>query len=211
MKIKNLMSIGACCTSLFFMKNLNLRIPGPVDNLRGDNLSSCIKLLNGDFYNSIINNTYYFLDEKWEDIDICQFSGFQMIHNNFHLDKTKIEIIKRYNNLLKYLEEAKNNKEMFFVISYRDIDRDYLNNETISYILNNLPEYIKCRLIVILETEIGGQYPEDFPDVGYYTKFYTTCDIMRGDTVILKEQFNNWWKLNKINYEIQNKCKYDLL
>lgn len=205
------MSIGACCTSLFFMKNLNLRIPGPVDNLRGDDLSSCIKLLNGDFYNSIVNNTYLFLDEKWEGINICKFDGFDMIHNDFHLNKTKYELLKRYNNLLQYLEKSKTNKEMFFVLSYRDVDSEYLNKDTISNIENNLPEYIKNRLIVILETEIGGQCAENFPDIGYYTKFYTPYYIMRDDKNTLKDQFNNWWKLNKINYEIRNKCKYDLL
>ena len=213
MKIKNLISLGVSCGSLFFMNGLQLRTPGPVDNLGGDNLCSCIKLLNGSFYKSIIDNTYYFTNDNIHDVyEVCHFDGFYMIHNDFHLSKTKNELIKRYNNLLKYLEEAKTDKEMFFILSHISDDQ-FLSKDDMNYLINNIPLYIKNRLIIIGENwDECGINTNKYPLIDNYPLYSVDISILRNiNTNILKNDFNNWWNINKHFYEERNKCNYDLL
>lgn len=206
------MSIGASCGSLFFMKGLGLRIPGPVDNLDAYDITQCIKLLNGDFYNSIINKTYHFADKNIdnEDYPYCFFDGFGMIHNDFRQEKTQKELLKRYNRFLQYLEEAKSDKEMFFVLSHNCQDIN-LNDNNISYMLNNIPQYIKDRLIIIGEIWLDcGVDPYKFPNIPNYPQYFVDISILRNyNTDLLKEDFKKWWIENKSFYEEKNNCTYE--
>lgn len=207
------MSIGVSCGALFFMKGLDLRIPGPVDNLDGGNLLSTVKLLNGEFYNSIINKTYTFDNEKpdWGEYPTCRFTGFNMFHNDFHLEKTQNELMKRYNNLLEYLEKAKEDKEMFFVLAHNCADV-YLTNDDITNIFNSIPEYIQDRLIIVGEQWLeSGVDPKNYPDIPTHPQYIVDISILRrfDITSLLKEDFKKWWIKNKKFYEERNNCQYE--
>ena len=65
-KIEKMMSIGACCDSMFLSDHLNLREKGPVDNMIGA-FRHLNKLFNNDFSKSIINDNYSFSDNPFDD------------------------------------------------------------------------------------------------------------------------------------------------
>ena len=206
MKINKIISIGSCCDSMFLCDYFGLREKGPVDNMLTVNGSilDIYKLFNNDFFNSVINDNYYFTNyNHWDIYPLCVFDGYSMIHNDYRLEKTKIELIKRINNFQYYCNLSKNNKNYFFIYSVGWEDNKVSSKEQ-QNIIDLLPLYVRKKLLVI-----NGRL-EKYKFLNYPVFNYDTnkLKIIDNQNDIINK-FNLFWEENKWFYENLNNCKYD--
>lgn len=219
MKINKIMSIGSCCDSMFLCDHLGLREKGPVDNMGtcSNSITDVIKLFNGDFLKSIITNNFYYKNENpfAENIPMCFFDGYFMMHNDYRLKKTKITLLERLQKFYNYCKLAEHNKNYFFIYSIIWND-ERISNIQHQKILNYLPKYVKNRLIIIngrlkrwnFETE---SFYNEYINISNYPIFYYDTDELKIKTnkEDIINKFNLFWKENKWFYENLNNCKYD--
>lgn len=213
MKISNILSIGGGCDSFFLSELLGLRFKGPVDNIGSlKGINGILDLFNNKLYNAVINNDY---KESLPNIFGHEWPRFifndthDMVHNDFRLEKTKNELLRRFDNFYNYIERAKNDKSLFFI--YSTIYNDCINNkEHTNNVINNLPDHIKKRLIIIncYTFNFDINYPIYLSNHNVLHKIWKLNKCKHDNTI---KQFNNWWKDNKYFYEELNNCKYDLI
>lgn len=207
-KIEKIISIGASCDSMFFCNQLNLRTKGPVDNMIG-HFKYVYKLFNNDFLKSIINNNYSFSNTNiYDDYKLCQFDGYQMVHNNFRLKKTKNELLNRIQVFNEYCKEASKNNNYFFVYSTIYNDRYLIKSDIINTFIM-LPDYVKKRLLFVNGRMSEKNFNEIF-NINYPVFTYNT-ELLRNpeNKQIVITMFFEFWKENKHIYENLNNCKYD--
>ena len=206
MKINKIISIGSCCDSMFFCNQLCLREKGPVDNMliANGSILKIYKLFNNDFFNSVINDNYYFTNyNHWDIYPLCIFDGYSMIHNDYRLEKTKIELIKRINKFQDYCNLSKNNKNYFFVYSTWPEDNKVSSKEQ-QNIIDLLPLYVRKKLLII-----NGRL-EKYKFLNYPVFNYDTYEIRKLENQQdIQNKFSLWWEENKWFYENLNNCKYD--
>lgn len=213
--------IGSGCHAMFLSSLLGLRNKGPIDNVSLINGIIDIKyLFDNSLLDEIKNNEYENINEcnPPEDNRFPQytFKHYLFVHNDINLEKTKVEFFYRYNKFLIYLNEAKNNPELFFVYSINENDL-LLSEEEKLIGLNYIPQFVKNRLIFVnpiywLEkTYKISNYPVYESSTRLRNHFIDLrVNQLDKDQLIINE-FNNWWKTNKCFYEDLNNCKYDLL
>jgi len=207
-KIEKIISIGASCDSMFFCNQLNLRTKGPVDNMIGY-FKYVYKLFNDDFLKSIINNNYSFSNTNiWDDYELCQFDGYQMIHNDFKLKKTKIELLNRIQVFNEYCKEASKNNNYFFVYSTIHTDHYLIKSDIINTFIM-LPDYVKKRLLFVNGRMTEKNFSEIF-NINYPVFTYDTELLRKSENKqIVITMFSEFWKENKHFYEELNSCKYE--
>lgn len=212
MTINKFLCIGSACEGLFMTKKLGLRYTGPVDNLGLRGFKYTYKLFNNEFYNQVISNEYT-LDSNnvWDSNYPVTYFGINknfktadtyfMMHNDYRLQKTRNELIKRLKLLNKYIDNAKNDKSLFFIYSiiYED---EYISDKDIIETLNKLPEFVKNRLLVL----DSGRFKNKCILENYFPIFKDS--IRNTDESYLKVKFNNWWLENKYFYESKNNQEY---
>ena len=212
MKIKNILSIGSGCDSMFLLNILNLRYKGPVDNIGSLIGFPAIKeLFDKTFYNNVLNKNYIFND--YNNINQnpfgFKFGNWHCIHNDLHQQKYYDILVNRLNNFYEYLDEAKNNKQLFFMYCVFWNDVCYYDEKTYNECLNYLPKFVKDRLLIL----DAGHLPEF--KLGNYPIYRGTTNKELSDPysdkIKIINDFNNWWSKNKQFYEELNNCKYDLI
>ena len=208
-KIEKIISIGASCDGMYLCNWLILRTKGPVDNMNGT-LNNIYKLFNGDFLKLILDNNYNFFENIYEKkFDMCQFDGYQMIHNDFKLEKTKKELLNRILLFDEYFKKSKNNKNYFFIYSFAYEDTYFIND--INIYINNLPDYIKKRLL-ILNGRLNDKDLNIIRNNNFIYPIFNYCtDYIRkpNNKEIVSNKFLQFWKENKHFYEELNNCKYE--
>ena len=206
MKIEKLMCIGSCCDGMFLSKQLGIREKGPVDNMLtlSGSILSIYKLFNGDFITSVLKDNYWFSDcNHWDNMQLCGFDGYCMIHNDYKLEKTKIELLKRIEIFNKYCEISKTNNNYFFLLcaGWEDIN---VSTKDKQKTINLLPSYVKNKLIVM-----NGRI-KHYSLLSYPVFNYDTDEIRKPENQQdVQNKFSLWWEENKWFYENLNNCKYD--
>lgn len=135
--------LGSSCDAHLFIKKIdeklktNFRFKGPVDNLAAESFMNVDKLLNGDFFNSVVTGNSTIIGDRFI------FDGYVMVHNDWSSDETKEEMIHR---ILSFKEHYKDN-DVYYLYSTGPLD--YLTKEkNIKYILDKYP-FLKDRIIII--------------------------------------------------------------
>ena len=207
-KLEKVISIGSCCDSLFLSKILNIRERGPVDNMGAHNFKDIFKLFNGEFLKSILQHTYCYSDyNPFGDAPMCHFDGFFMMHNDYRLKKTKVHLLERCHNFELYCNNAKQNKNLFFLYSIIWTDEKLSFKEQINT-FNKLPNYVKNKMIII-----NGRYKDTkkiFNFLNYPIFYYDTNKLKSNNfNDDVNKKFKIFWDANKTFYEKRNNCKYD--
>lgn len=211
--INSIISLGGGCDAMFVESLLGLRVKGPVDNcgsLTGFN--GVIEVLDKTLYDSVINNNYYQEDFNYVGLDFNNYiiNNHRMVHNDLQLEKTKIELLNRFNTLYNYIEKSKNDNTAFFIYSF--IDNDYYCNRDYNYniILDKIPNYIKNKLLFI--DVYNHSFNISYPTLTLnHDELYNAFQKTKNKDLNFVKKFNEWWKDNKYFYENLNNCKYNII
>lgn len=147
--IKSLMSIGSCCDGAIFAKNLGIRVKGPVDNLYAGEIDTTLKLFDRTFEKAAKNRDLVDVGyTKYANFPAAGIGGFNMVHNDIRDLSIYTELVKRIDTFNKYLEEAKTNKDLYFIYTTGELDTKKTVVE-LSDIKRALPEQVQNRIIVL--------------------------------------------------------------
>ena len=206
MKILN---IGCLCEGFVLSDMFGLRVPGPVDGLHGWDFKSTLDIFNGKLFDALLNDKIackeinqdahvdLFDDDEYyryycprEDIKW----NWRSVHTNFEAKDRKEGLQERINNFNSFNKNLGEDSYYFYTISDGD---QYLTEDTFNYVINNLPEYVIDKLIIISGTRF--EIPELF-----YNKFrciyynFNLSDPYKGEIM------SKWKKIK----DVQRKRKF---
>lgn len=133
-----MISIGGGCysnillTRLDKLTGLNIRVPGPIDNLRSlHGIEGSLKLFDGSLQEQLLGENASFQIEKkkagkqsFDEVDFnFVFEDFAIIHNDYRKEKYKANLKTRFENLKAFYQEAKTNPNYFFLYTLCQFDR----------------------------------------------------------------------------------------
>lgn len=155
------MCIGCVCEGFMFADIFGTRIQGPVDNMHGYDFTSVIDLFNGKLFAAILTNNIdkkeinkyyhdYIDDDKYFRYYCTKDNNkpwnWRTVHTNFELEKRKQSFIERINNFNNFYKELDDDSWYFYTVADGD---NYLTENDINKILNELPQSVINKLIII--------------------------------------------------------------
>lgn len=167
---------GGCFSNILLTRldkltGLNIRVAGPIDNLRSiHGISGSLKLFDGSLEEQIIGeNAKYVVSIKkngQQSFDECNkdftFEDFVIVHNDYETDKCKKELKRRFDNFNNFLLESKSNPNYWFIYTLCEYDNKSVEElYAIKDTLKNIGILDRC---IFIGDEIAKN------PVGSYTK-----------------------------------------
>jgi hypothetical protein len=172
---KKIISIGGGCFSNILLTRLNkltgydIRVPGPIDNLRSQHgILGSLKLFDKSLEEQLLGKNakpyiYKKADGK-KPYDECdeefKFEDFVIIHNDWSTDKYKEGLKNRFNNFYDFYEKSKKDGNYLFIYTLCEFDNKSIGE------LNTIKEHLKKLGIldktIFIGEEIAKQPVENF-------------------------------------------------
>lgn len=202
-RIKKVMCIGANCIAADIMASLNLREPGPVDNISCFNIWKSHCLFDGELKKLLFKFPYevrasteqekeqFFYEEK-----VFRFRrGFYIVHNDFESKKFRKSIRLRIKKFNEFYKKSLKDESLWYVYCL-NLDDENLTDEYFQQLLPSLPEVCRSRLICL-----GMRGHNDL--FNKYFHYYLDCGYEQNFKWHDKEQALYFIRLLEQKYEIQ--------
>lgn len=208
------MNIGCLCEGFVFSQIIGAHIPGPTDGLHGWDFKSTLDIFNGKLFDAMLNDKIDYKEvnelartDLYDDDEYFRYYcskedgkwNWRSVHSNFEEQHRKDTLKERINNFNNFNKNLNEDSYYFYTISDGD---QYLNEDTFNYVINNLPEYVIDKLVII--SGLRFEIPKLF-----YSKFrciYYNFDLVN-QGIEDREFIDKWKKIKDVQVDRKHSNK----